>query len=331
MQKSNPPPKERPVSPLDLIQKLPHSSAADKERITIRVKQVDAFTETPLTGNAAGVVLDAGGLTDEQMQRIAREMSVSETAFILPASTPDADLRIRWFTPTAEVPLCGHATIASFHALAEEHLCNMKQPGSFQFKLETQSGVLPVAVEKGQSSIDVLFGLTIPQFTRVGQYKLDVMRILNISIEEFENRLPLVATNYLYVPIRRLHTLFSMKPNFFPMMQFLANRNLLGICVFTTETVDRTSSVHSRFFAPAVGINEDPVTGSANGPLGVYLFEHGDLKPTGDTIRIVGEQGDVIGRKGRVSILMKIQDGKVASLSIGGRAVTIFEGDLVIG
>ena len=331
MQKSNPSSKGRPVSPLDLIQKLPHSTAPGREQIKIRVKQIDAFTETPLTGNPAGVVLDANGLAEEQMQMIAREMSVSETAFILPPSSTAADLRIRWFTPAAEIPLCGHATIASFHALAEDCRYNMKQPGSFQFRVETQSGVLPVAVEKTESTIDVLFGLTIPQFTRVGQYKLDVMRILNVSIEEFENRLPLVATNYLYVPIRRLHTLFSMKPNFFAMTQFLSNRNLLGICVFTTETVDRTSSVHSRFFAPAVGINEDPVTGPANGPLGVYLFEHGDLKPTGDTIKIVGEQGDVIGRKGRVAVVMKVHDDKVISLSIGGRAVTIFDGEMVVG
>jgi PhzF family phenazine biosynthesis protein len=330
MQKSNPP-KEHLVSPIDLVQKLPRSSAVDKDRPKIRIKQVDAFTETPLTGNPAGVVLDAGGLTDEQMQMIAREMSVSETAFILPASTPAADLRIRWFTPTAEVPLCGHATIASFHALAEERLFNMKQPGTFRFKVETQSGVLPITVEKSPTSIDVLFGLVIPQFMRVGQYKLDVIRILNISIEEFENRKPLVATNYLYVPIRRLHSVFSMKPNFFAMSQFLANRNLLGICVFTTETVERTSSVHSRFFAPAVGITEDPVTGSANGPLGVYLFEHNDVKAAGDTVTLIGEQGDVIGRRGRVTIQMKIRDGKVDSLSIGGRAVTIFDGEMVVG
>jgi PhzF family phenazine biosynthesis protein len=142
--------------------------------------------------------------------------------------------------------------------------------------------------------------------------------------------MPIVVTNYLYVPIRRLHTIFSMKPNFFAMSQFLTNRNLSGLCVFTTETVDKGSHVHSRFFAPTVGINEDPVTGSANGPLGVYLFERGEVEASGGVVSIVGEQGDVIGRKGRVAIRLLVQGTAVTSVSIGGRAVTVLEGEMLI-
>ena len=296
----------------------------------IHVQQVDAFTETPLTGNPAGVVASADGLSEQRMQTVAREMAVPETAFILPATTPAADLRIRWFSPTTEVPLCGHATVAGFHALAESGLQGMKDPGTYTFRVETKSGILPVTVEKSSEGIDVLFGLTIPEFTRAGQFKLDVMRILNISLEEFENRMPIVVANYLYVPIRRLHTIFSMKPNFFAMSQFLSNRNLGGLCAFTTETVERTSAVHSRFFAPTFGINEDPVTGSANGPLGMYLFERGEVQPEGDTANLIGEQGDAIGRKGRVKIRLGVKGNLVTSLEIGGRAVTILSSDMVI-
>jgi PhzF family phenazine biosynthesis protein len=296
----------------------------------ITLKQVDAFTLVPLTGNPAGVVMNASGLTPQQMQVIAREMAVPETAFILPASTPSADLRIRWFTPTVEVPLCGHATIASFHALAEDGMYGMKNLGTYSFNLETKSGILPINVEKNREGITVLFGLLVPEFVRAGQFKLDIMRILNISLEEFENRMPIVMEHYLYVPIRRLHTLFSMKPNFFAMSQFLSNRNLTGLCVFTTETVDRDSAVHSRFFAPTIGINEDPVTGSANGPLGVYLFERGEVEPVGDTVTLTGEQGDAIGRKGRVLIQLKVQGSRVLSVQIGGSAVTVLEGEMLI-
>ena len=296
----------------------------------ITIKQVDAFTETPLTGNPAGVVVGGEGLSERQMQMIAREMSVPETAFILPATTPGAQLRIRWFSPTVEIPLCGHATVASFHAMAEDGKYGMENPGSYAFNLETKSGILPVTVEKTRDAIDVLFGLTLPEFVRAGQYKLDIMRILNITLEEFENRMPIVVANYLYVPIRRLHTIFSMKPNFFAMSQFLSNRNLSGLCVFTTETVDKGSHVHSRFFAPTMGINEDPVTGSANGPLGAYLFERGEVEPVGDTVTIVGEQGDVIGRKGRVMIKLTVQGTQVTAVQIGGRAVTVLEGEMLI-
>jgi PhzF family phenazine biosynthesis protein len=297
----------------------------------IKIKQVDAFTDTPLTGNSAGVVTRADALTPEQMQLIAREVAQSETAFIMRPSLPTADLRIRWFTPTVEVPLCGHATIASFHALAEDGLNGMTNAGTYSFRLETRSGILPVTVEKSREAITSYFGLPLPEFVRAGQYKLDIMRILNISLEEFENRMPMVMEQYLYVPIRRLHTLFAMKPNFFAMSQFLTNRKLLGVCVFTTETVDRSSAVHSRFFAPPVGINEDPVTGSANGPLGVFLFERGEVQPSGEMVTIIGEQGDAIGRKGRVLIQMKVQGDRVLSVQIGGRAVTVLEGEMLIG
>jgi PhzF family phenazine biosynthesis protein len=209
-------------------------------------------------------------------------------------------------------------------------VCSSDLPGRYEFTLETKSGNLPVAVEKTSHGAEVFLGLPVPEFVRAGQHKLDVMRILNISIDEFENRMPIMMTDSLYVPIRRLHTLFSMKPNFFSMVQFLKTRNLQGICVFTTETVDRRSAVHSRYFAPAVGIDEDPVTGSANGPVGVYLYEHGALERSADSLTLVGEQGDVIGRRGRVTIQLRIQGGKVAAVKIGGRAVTIFSGEMLI-
>jgi PhzF family phenazine biosynthesis protein len=297
----------------------------------LSVKKVDAFTETPLTGNPAGVVVKADGLTPEQMQGIAREMSVPETAFVLTPGLPGADLRIRWFTPSVEVPLCGHATIAAFHALAEDGLHGMKGLGTFTFSVETKSGILPVSVEKTRNSIMVQFGLPLPEFTRAGQFKLDIMRILNLALEEFENRMPIVMDRYLYVPVRRLHTVFALKPNIFAMAQFLANRGLHGVSVFTTETVDRGSAVHSRFFAPSEGINEDPVTGSANGPLGVYLFERGEIDAGTDQVSMIGEQGDAIGRPGRVMISLTVAGDRVLSVRIGGRAVTVLDGEMTLG
>lgn len=310
----------------------PSSSSYAKEYKRISIKQVDAFTDEPLMGNPAGVVLNAQSLSDHHMQAIAREMAVPETAFILPASVPGADLRIRWFSAETEVPLCGHATIASFHVMAEEGTHNMTEPGTYKFNLETKSGVLPVRVEKSVSYAEVFFGLPSPEFHRAGQFKLDLMRILNITLEEFDPRMQIVMTNYLFVPVRRLHSIFAIKPNFFALAQFLANRKLFGLCVFTTETIERKSSVHSRFFAPTVGINEDPVTGSANGPLGVYLYEQGvlDDRVSGDSISIIGEQGDVISRKGRVTIQLALRGKTVQSVMVGGRAITTLDGEMIV-
>ena len=210
----------------------------------IRLKKVDAFTDTPLAGNPAGVVVQADGLTDKQMQGIAREVAASETAFILPSSTPDADLRVRWFTPGTEVPLCGHATIAAFHALAEEGMFGMSGPGSYSFHLETRSGVLPVTVEKTPQASTIFFGIPVPEFTRAGQYKLDVMRLLNIQLEEFDNHMPMVVAENLYVPVRRLHTIFAMKPNFFAMAQFLTN-SARSLIFSTAAASSRCSAARS--------------------------------------------------------------------------------------
>jgi PhzF family phenazine biosynthesis protein len=264
------------------------------------------------------------------MQQIAREMAVSETAFVLSPPNPASDLWIRWFTPSNEVPLCGHATIASFHALAEANLRGIEAAGTYTFRLLTKSGILPVVAEKGKKETMVRFGLPLPEFQRAGQHKLDLMHILGVEQEALEQHLPIVEAEYLYVPVRRLHTLFSLKPNLFALSQFLTNRKYGGVCVFTTETVDNNSAVHSRFFAPHQGINEDPVTGSANGPLGVYLFEQGVIEPAGDTLVLIGEQGDVLGRRGRVTIRLGVRDNRAVSVDIEGRAVTVLKGDLVL-
>jgi trans-2,3-dihydro-3-hydroxyanthranilate isomerase len=297
---------------------------------SIRIKQVDAFTDTPMTGNPAGIVPDASGLTDREMQYIAREFAVPESAFVLPPSTPSADVRLRWFTPTNEVPLCGHATIGSFHALAEAGMRGMEMPGVYTFRVETRSGILPVSVTKKETETTVEFGLPVPEFERAGQHKLDIVRLLGIPFEEVDPRLPIVSAGYIYMPVRRLHTLFECHPNFPALGQFLTNRGYGGLCVFTTETVDRASAVHSRFFAPHQGIPEDPVTGSANGPLGVYLFEQRLADPKADDLLLIGEQGDVMGRRGRVTIHVIVKDHLVQSVTVGGRAVTVVDGTMTL-
>ncbi|HZY10726.1 MAG TPA: PhzF family phenazine biosynthesis protein [Bacteroidota bacterium] len=295
----------------------------------IKIKEVDAFTTIPQTGNPAGVVLEGKNLTEKQMQAIAREINLSETAFILPPTKQQADMRIRWFTPTMEVPLCGHATIASFHCMAEEGAYGMTKKGEYHFELETASGVLPVDVIKNDV-ITVMFGLKIPIFEKGQHFKIDLVRILNTPISDFDNRINIVRTDYLYVPIRRLHNLFTMKPNFLTMTNFLNTRKLRGVCIYTTETVDRESVVHSRFFAPNCGINEDPVTGSSHGPLAILLFEQGNLDVQDGRCIFQGEQGDPIGRRGRVKVELLVDNSKPVSVKIGGNAVTVLEGEMLL-
>lgn len=120
---------------------------------TYKIKQIDAFTNRAFGGNPAGVVMSADGLKDGEMQNIAKEMNLSETAFILKSNK--ADFRIRWFTPKKEVLFCGHATVASLHALAEEGMFGMSSNGIFDLKTETMVGIITVKVEKSEKSIQV--------------------------------------------------------------------------------------------------------------------------------------------------------------------------------
>src|SRR5436190_446857 len=116
------------------------------QRVTVH--HIDVFTTVPNTGNPAAVIIEGKDLTEQQMQVIAREVNLSETAFLLPPSKREADLRIRWFTPTAEATHLGHATVASFHALMEKGKLGMTDKGRYTFRLETMGGILPIDVHK---------------------------------------------------------------------------------------------------------------------------------------------------------------------------------------
>jgi len=303
---------------------------------TYHIKQVNAFTPKPFSGNPAGVVLDARGLTEAKMQAIAREMNLSETAFILPPTVSNADLQIRWFTPAVEVPLCGHATIASFHALAEESMYGMKRPRDYSFRLQTKSGVLHVEVEKKYSGAIVDFEIPVPIFHRVQQLRFAFFAALGLKGQDVHPKLPVVRNSYLYIPVKKLATLKKLKPDFKALKEVSRSANIIGVCVFSLETIEDSSAVHSRFFAPAAGIDEDPVTGSANGPLGVYLYNYVFdagldvpwLRLSDGRMEFLGEQGDEVDRKGRVKIRLSVHHHKVEHVSIAGEAVTIFDAEL---
>jgi trans-2,3-dihydro-3-hydroxyanthranilate isomerase len=305
---------------------------------TYRIKIVDAFTKKPFAGNPAGVVLDANGLTDIQMQLIARELNLSETAFILPATEPDANLRIRWFTTVGEVPLCGHATIASFHALAEEGMEGMRTNGQHYFRLQTKSGILAVRVEKNFYGTTIEFELPIPKFKIKKLHPIKIFHALGIVGKDVIKDLPVVTDAYLYIPVNRLTVIEKLKPDFKTLAYELTKMRVAGVCAFSLETMDNYSSVHSRFFAPNYGINEDPVTGSSNGPLGFYLHKY--VLPAGYPVvchempdggmEFTGEQGDYLKRSGRVKIRLRLKQNNVEDISISGEAVTIFDSTLKI-
>lgn len=305
---------------------------------TYQIKLVDAFTKKQFSGNPAGVVLNAEGLRDEQMQLIAREINASETAFILPATDKNANLRIRWFSPSGEVPLCGHATIASFHALAEEGMEGMKINGQHYFHLQTKSGILIVRVEKNFYETAVEFVLPTPKFKVKKKLSPSFVRALGLTAKDLDKGLPIVTDLYIYIPVKKLSILEKIKPNFPNLKNELNKMKVNGVSLLSLETIEKDSAIHSRFFAPNYGINEDPVTGSANGPLGCYLLQY--VLPAGypivcreladDRLEFVGEQGDEIQRTGRVKIRVQGKKNKIESVSVVGEAITVMSSTLTL-
>jgi trans-2,3-dihydro-3-hydroxyanthranilate isomerase len=291
----------------------------------ITVYWVDAFCDRPFSGNPAVVVPQADGLSDTKMQHIAREVNCSETAFVLQPTLPEADFRLRWFTPTQEVNLCGHATIATLHALARDGRFNL-HPGVTQILyLETRSGVLTVLVDYTQARPWVWLTLPKCQFEAVSSDLTQQIvaalgllhRPLTPPVVDSLNRDVLVA-------IPHLHQLQTLNPDMPALTQLGKSQNWRGVGVYTRETVEPNRDVHIRFFAPQSGIPEDPVTGSVSGPIALLLRQSGESKdPERDLWRF--EQGDCINRPGR--LLIELQ-GDIPKL--GGQAIMVMKGELYL-
>ena len=278
--------------------------------------QIDAFTTEPFTGNSAAVVL-TDELISEEMQLIANEMNLSETAFL--SSSKVANYRLRWFTPKIEVELCGHATIASIHYLAEQNLINEDEPVTF----ETKSGILRCYRKNGVN----FMGLPTPSFKKFDGNKDEIIKALGVNSKFLDNKYPFLLQNNgnLFVYVSRLEALKTIRPDFNELIRLSSNENgYTEFTVFTTETF-KENDAHLRFFAPYYGINEDPVTGSANGPLLLVLRELGLIDRNTEDKMFTFEQGDFIHRNGRVMVAYSPEKDK---LTIAGKAVTVLKGEL---
>jgi PhzF family phenazine biosynthesis protein len=297
---------------------------------SIRIKQIDAFTRKPFSGNPAGVVLDADHLNGKDMQRIANEMAVSETAFVLKPESEDNDLRIRWFTPSKEVGLCGHATIAAFHALAEEGYFGLEVNEPQSFLMETKSGNLNVDVEWKDMLPYIKMSLPVPHFFPFpDDYSLLCAAIGISEIELSKKVKPQITENgYCFVAIASFDSLKTIEPNYLLMKKLKERHEINGFAVVTTDTEDRDIDWHMRFFAPTLGVNEDPVTGSAHGPMAVYLYKNGLLDKSAKHFSFKGSQGHFLNRTGIVTVTMLAKNGQIDQLEIGGQAVTVLEGSI---
>ena len=283
----------------------------------IKLYQIDAFTETPFEGNSAAVMF-SDNFTTEKMQKIAREMNLAETAFLSPSV--NADYKLQWFTPAVEVQLCGHATIASLHFLKENKL--IKENTVIRF--ETKSGILNCGIKDGFYFMEIpVFGMEV--FSGSKKEITDALGVERSAVVD-DTPFILMENGNLYLRVDGLKTLKGLNPDFKALKQLTEDKHEFeGVVVYTLETIDKTSFAFSRYFVPYYGIDEDPVTGSTNGPMLLVFRKLGFIKNDSDEISLLFEQGDFMGRRGRVKVSY---NKKRNELFISGKAVTVLKGDL---
>jgi PhzF family phenazine biosynthesis protein len=272
----------------------------------VRFKQVDVFTDTPLLGNPVAVVIGAEGLDAQTMQRIACWTNLSETTFLLKSSR--ADYRLRIFTPRQELPFAGHPTIGSAHAALEHGFVGKKR----KLLQECGAGLIELSVEddgriflKGPpAKAQRLDGQipSIPLAPASAVVKIDVGPVWVVG------------------EVRDAAALAAVKPDMTALAEWSQSLNVTGATIFAPAG-DSLSQIHVRSFAPAHGIPEDPVCGSGNLSIAVYLKLTNQLSRFGE--KYVARQGMQVGRDGKVSVRIQ-QD----SIEIGGHAVTCVEGTL---
>ena len=290
------------------------------------IYQVDAFTREKLAGNPAGVVPDAQGLTEDQMQRIARELNNSETAFLFPGKPGKYDVQIRFFTPTREVPLCGHGTVASHYVRAMllglgEHTRVIQLSGS---------GTFPVEVEKRDGDYRIVMfqrraDLSAPLSP---EHRARLLSALGIGEEALRPDCPLViastGASKVMVGLNSLEVLQGLTPDMQALTRLSGDIGSNGYHVFTLHPGEEPL-VHARMFAPANGNPEDPVTGTANGPLGAYLVRFGLLPNTGKEVSFTVIQGEAIRRAGTMEVRVAPEAGQPGEIQILRDAVVAFQ------
>lgn len=308
-----------------------------------RFYQADVFTDRVFTGNALAIYPDADGLSGEEMQRIAAEMNLSETAFVLPPTEVQALLRLRIFTPVTELPLAGHPVVGTIFVLASRGEYGLGAAlsevgdGVHRIHQECGAGVLPVDIRvRGGEVEQVVMTQAPPRFFGEFGDRAALAACLGLGEDDLlpggtPAQVVSTAMPQLMVPVRSLRSLERIELDA-GAARSLLNREEIGsdcLMVFSTECVHRESAAHARMFAPGLGVVEDPATGSAAGALGAWLVRHRRVVSNDSgPVRLVIEQGYEMGRPSTIHVEVDHDDGAPSEVRVGGQAVFVAEGSL---
>lgn len=291
-----------------------------------RVAYVDTFTQQAFAGNPCAVLPEALGLTDAQMQAVAREVNLPETAFVLPSAR--ADFRVRCFTPRSELPFAGHPTVATAFVLAEDGSIKLEEPTT-RISLEFEIGVLPVDIHADRGKPKrVVMTQRCPTFGEAFGPE-DVAPCLGLTRLDLRSgcRPEVVGTGvpFLVVPVRDIEILGEVEMVREALAALCDGAGVSAAFAFSIGGFDAGADTHARLLDPRSSM-EDPFTGSAAGAMGAYVVHHGLKRGP----KLVAEQGHFVGRPGYGVLEIGVVSGRIESVKLGGAAVRVLEGTLMI-
>lgn len=289
---------------------------------TVHVFHVDAFTAIAGGGNPASVALGAGGLDAAAMQRIAGERHCGDWAFALPASQPDTDLDVRFFSPRKELPFVGHATLALHAVLAR------MEPRALRRQRSSGGLVEVTSLADGSFSIR----LPAPPLGRLleASEMQNVLELLGLAAGSLDPRCPARIAGHsstrLLLGLTDTRALDELAPRLPELAALSPRLGVQGFFAFVLDADTRHASTEARMFCPAIGIDEDPVSGNAHAMLGTYLHALGLLPVAAGVGEFTGRQGRHVGRAGLVRVRVELDaSGAPSTACIAGAAVVVGE------
>jgi PhzF family phenazine biosynthesis protein len=287
-------------------------------------KVVDVFNCRPLLGNPVAVVIDAEGLTTDAMQAIARWTNLSETTFVLPPTTADADYRLRIFTPRSELPFAGHPTLGSAHAMLEAGRVAPRRNG--RLIQECSIGLVELTIEARGADRELSFRLPPAKLDPLHMADVaELERILGCKVDlKTEPGIVNVGAVWIVVQLGDAASVLDLRPDLARLADLERRLGVTGLTVFGAREHGDDAAIEVRAFAPSCGVEEDPVCGSGNGSVAAFQWQRGLLPPGGADY--VAAQGRCVGRDGRVRISVDAN----GTVSVGGSCVTCVEGSLTL-
>ncbi len=293
---------------------------------------LDVFTDIPFSGNQLAVFPDATGLEAELMQRIALEMAFSETTFVFPAEASGTDVKVRIFTPHTELPMAGHPTIGTTFALAHERRIAPENP-----VVTLGLGIGPIPVQLEWESKRLVFAWMAQPLPEFGATLTDMKGLaLALGVEKAaicDSKLPVQVVSsgvpFLFGPLTTRKAVDAVTLDRTALREVCRASHLqeLPVFAFSLEIANDDATAYSRMFAPVLGIEEDPATGGASGPLGSYLVRHGAVEAA-QAAHMVSLQGVKMGRTSHIHISIGARNGSISDVHVGGKAVLVGNGTI---